>query len=85
MSAFSGLRESILFTVGRRAIGEPMSREEAEMPLTAFIRNIFADPAMSATQLALVAATLARHIEIVEPLMNIKVGIAPADRWTQDA
>jgi len=57
------LRSELMIIAGSLAEGEVLTREQNEMPLSMFVTRLCADPAMPHTVLALIAVTLAKHIE----------------------
>ena len=58
----AALRAELLIIAGRLAEGEPMTREEAEMTLPMLVIRLCAMQ-LSHTQIALIAVTLAKHID----------------------
>ncbi len=56
------LREDILIVAGRLAEGERITRQILETPLPELVRKIVSDRDLTATQLALIAITLAEWI-----------------------
>jgi hypothetical protein len=57
------LRAELLIIARRLAEGEPITREDADIPLSTFVTRLVADPTMSTTAIALIAVSLAKHIE----------------------
>jgi hypothetical protein len=63
MADTNKLRAELLIIARRLAEGEPITREDADIPLSTFVTRLADDPTMSATALALIAVSLAKHIE----------------------
>jgi hypothetical protein len=59
----TALRVDLLHIAGRLALGEPMTREAQDLLLSKLVTMLCADPQASHTHLALIAITLAKHIE----------------------
>jgi hypothetical protein len=57
------LRAELLIIARRLAEDEPITREDADLALSTFVTRLCADPVMSPTALALIAVSLAKHIE----------------------
>jgi hypothetical protein len=63
MADTTELRVDLLHIAGRLALGEQMARMDADLLLSKLVTLLCADPQASHTVLALIAVTLAKHIE----------------------
>lgn len=63
MADTTELRADLLHIAGRLTMGEPMTKEAHDLLLSKLVTLLCADPQASHTHLALIAITLAKHIE----------------------
>jgi hypothetical protein len=63
MADTTELRVDLLQIASRLALGEAMTREQHDLLLSKLVTQLCADPQASHTVLALIAITLAKHIE----------------------
>jgi hypothetical protein len=63
MADTTELRADLLHIAGRLVMGEPMTKEAHDLLLSKLVTLLCADPQASHTHLALIAITLAKHIE----------------------
>jgi hypothetical protein len=61
------LKRDILRLAGCLAPSEAISRQQTCEPLVEIVANVCALPGATPVQLALIALTLAKHIEVAEP------------------
>jgi hypothetical protein len=63
MADTTELRVDLLHIAGRLTLGEQMARMDADLLLSKLVTLLCVDPQASHTVLALIAVTLAKHIE----------------------